>query len=200
MPAFHEVQFPPKIAYGATGGPEFSTAITKTQGGFEQRNINWQKPLGSWDISTGIKSKADMDAIKAFFINRFGRAHGFRFKDWLDYQGVGQNLGNGNGTKTQFQLTKTYVNGSFTHVRDIKKPVTGTVKIYLNGVLQASGYTLNTTTGMVTFSSAPSSGVVVSADFEFDVPVRFDIDKIAARIDGPGQYVWDAIPIVELRA
>lgn len=199
MPAFHEVQFPPKIAYGASGGPEFNTTITKTQGGHEQRNINWQKALGSWDISTGIKSKADMDAIKAFFLNRFGRAHGFRFKDWLDYQGIGQNIGTGNGTKTQFQLTKTYTNGGFSYVYNIKKPVAGTVKIYLNSVLQASGYTLDTTTGIVTFTTAPGSGVVVSADFEFDVPVRFDIDKMPARADRPGQYIWDAIPIVELR-
>jgi hypothetical protein len=28
MPAFHEVQFPPKIAYGATGGPEFNTSVS----------------------------------------------------------------------------------------------------------------------------------------------------------------------------
>ena len=199
MPSFHEVQFPPKIAYGATGGPEFNTTITKTQGGFEQRNINWQKPLGSWDISTGLKSKADIDAIKAFFINRFGRAYGFRFKDWLDYQGIGQSLGIGNGTKTQFQLIKTYISGGYSYVYDIKKPVAGTVKIYLNSILQASGYTLDATTGIVTFASAPGAGVLVSSDFEFDVPVRFDIDKIAARTDGPGLYVWDSIPVVEIR-
>ena len=199
MPVFHEVQFPPKIAYGASGGPEFNTSITTTQGGFEQRNVNWQKARGRWDVSTGIKNKTDMDAVQAFFRARFGKAYGFRFKDWSDFQAVGQNIGTGNGVLTAFQLTKTYVSGSNTYVREIKKPVTGTVKIYLNSVLQSSGFTVDHTTGVVTFTVAPGVGVAVTADCDFDVPVRFDTDMLSVRIDGPAQYVWDSIPIVETR-
>ncbi len=199
MPSFHEVQFPPKIAYGATGGPEFNTSIATTFGGFEQRNINWQKSRGRWDVSTGLKNQADMDALQAFFRARFGKAYGFRFKDWADYVAVGQNIGTGNGTQTTFQLTKIYSSGGYTYLREIKKPVNGTVKIYLNSILQSSGYTLDLTTGIVTFAVAPTAGVLVSADCEFDVPVRFDTDAIAVRADGPGFFVWDAVPIVELR-
>lgn len=187
MPAFHEIQFPPKIAYGASGGPEFNTTITTTQAGFEQRNINWQKARGRWDVSTGIKNKTDMETVIAFFRARFGKAYGFRFKDWSDYQGVNQSLGTGNGTKTAFQLVKNYFSGSNSYSHDIKKPVSGTVKIYLNSILQSSGFTIDHTTGMVTFSSAPANGVLVNADFDFDVPVRFDADHLAVRIDGPGQ-------------
>lgn len=199
MPVFHEVQFPPKIAYGASGGPEFSTSITTTQAGFEQRNINWLKSRGRWDVSTGIKNKADMDAVIAFFRARFGKAYGFRFKDWSDYQAVGQNIGTGDSVLTAFQLTKTYVSGSNIYVREIKKPVTSTVTIYLNSVLQISGYSIDHDTGIVTFSVAPGVGVLVTADYDFDVPVRFDTDMLAVRIDGPAQYLWDSIPIVETR-
>lgn len=199
MPTFHEVQFPPKIAYGASGGAEFNTSITTTFSGFEQRNVNWQKARGRWDVSTGLKSKADMDALQAFFRARFGKAYGFRFKDWSDYQAVGQTLGTGNGSLTAFQLNKTYTSGGNSYVREIKKPVSGTVKIYLNSVLQGSGYSVDHTTGVITFSSAPGAGVIVSSDFDFDVPVRFDTDTLAVRADGPGFFVWDAIPIVEIR-
>ena len=199
MPTFHEVQFPPKIAYGASGGPQFNTSIVTTQGGFEQRNVNWQKARGRWDVSTGIKIKTDMDAVIAFFRARFGKAYGFRFKDWSDYQAVGQVIGTGNGVLTAFQLVKLYTSGSNSYSREIKKPVSGTVKIYLNGVLQGSGYSVDLTTGIVTFSSAPGNTVVVSADFDFDVPGRFDTDTLAVRTDGPGIYVWDAIPVVEIR-
>ena len=199
MPTFHEVQFPPKIAYGATGGPEFNTSITTTFGGFEQRNVNWQKSRGRWDVSTGLKSQTDIDILQAFFRSRFGKAYGFRFKDWADYVAVGQNLGTANGTQTAFQLTKLYVSGAYTYQRELKKPVNGTVKIYKNSVLQGSGYTLDLTTGIVTFTVAPTAGTVISADCEFDVPVRFDTDSIAVRADGPGYFVWDAVPIVELR-
>jgi uncharacterized protein (TIGR02217 family) len=66
-------------------------------------------------------------------------------------------------------------------------------------VVQGSGFTVDLTTGIVTFSSAPGAGVVVSADCDFDVPARFDTDTLAVRTDGPGIYVWDSIPIVELR-
>jgi uncharacterized protein (TIGR02217 family) len=200
MPVFHEVQFPPKIAYGATGGPEFNTTISTTFAGFEQRNVNWQKARGRWDVSTGIKNKADMDAVIAFFRARYGKAYGFRFKDWSDYQGVGQNIGTGDGVETEFQLKKTYVSGGNTYVRDIKKPVNGSVSIYLNSVLQGSGYSIDYTTGIVTFTVAPGSSVAVTADYEFDVPVRFDTDLINVRAEGPAQFVWDAIPIVETRA
>lgn len=199
MPTFHEVQFPPKIAYGASGGPQFNTTVVANLAGYEQRNINWPVARGQWDISTGIKNKSDMDAVQAFFRARFGKAYGFRFKDWSDYQGIGESIGTGNGSNKNFQLVRNYVSGSYNYQRTIKKPVNGTVKVYLNGVLQISGYTLDTTTGIVAFTTAPSSGVLVSADFEFDVPVRFDTDSLAARADAPGVFIWESIPIVELR-
>ena len=198
MPTFHEVQFPPKIAYGASGGAEFNTSITTTFSGFEQRNVNWQKARGRWDVSTGLKSKADMDALQAFFRARFGKAHGFRFKDWSDYQAVAQNLGTGNGTQTTFQLLKLYSSGGYSYSREIKKPISGTVKIYLNSILQASGFTIDHATGIITFSAAPGAGVNVSADFDFDVPVRFDTDTFSASYD---DYNASSVtlPVVEIR-
>ncbi|MEQ1788836.1 MAG: DUF2460 domain-containing protein [Rickettsiales bacterium] len=199
MVAFHEVQFPPKIAYGASGGAEFNTSISTSFAGFEQRNVNWQKARGKWDVSTGLKTKTDMDTLQAFFRSRYGKAYGFRFKDWSDYQAVGQNIGTGNGILTTFQLTKTYASGAYSYVREIKKPVSGTVKIYLNSILQSSGYSVDYSTGLITFTVAPSTGVLVSADFEFDVPVRFDTDALTVRADGPGIFVWDSIPIMEIR-
>lgn len=199
MPGFHEVQFPPKVAYGASGGAEFNTSVATTFAGFEQRNINWQKARGRWDVSTGLKTKADMDVVQAFFRARYGKAYGFRFKDWSDYQALGQTLGTGNGTQTAFQLAKTYTSGAYSYSREIRKPVSGTVKIYLNSVLQSAGFTMDHTTGVAAFSAAPGAGVIVSADFDFDVPVRFDTDALLVRADGPGIFVWDTIPIVELR-
>jgi uncharacterized protein (TIGR02217 family) len=199
MPVFHEVQFPPKIAYGASGGAEFNTSITTTFAGFEQRNINWLKSRGRWDVSTGLKNQADMAALQAFFRARYGKAYGFRFKDWSDYQGVAQNLGLGNGSQTTFQLVKLYSSGGYSYSREIKKPVSSTVKIYLNSILQSSGFSIDHTTGIVSFAAAPGAGVIVSADFEFDTPARFDTDTLSVRADGPGIFIWDAIPIVEIR-
>lgn len=112
---------------------------------------------------------------------------------------MGQTLGTGNGSLTTFQLSKTYNSGAYSYSREIKKPVSGTLKIYLNSVLQSAGFSVDHTTGMVTFTTAPNAGVLVSSDFEFDVPVRFDTDTLTIRADGPGFFVWDSIPIVEIR-
>lgn len=197
--AFHDIRFPDEISYGATGGPEFQTSIVMVKSGQESRNQNWSQSRIKWDISTAIRDRADLNQLVAFFRAREGRAHGFRFKDWTDFTGTQQNIGTGNGVITAFQLTKTYNDGLITKVRTITKPVTGTVRIYLNGVEQFSGFTVGVTTGIVTFTVAPGAGVVVTATYEFDIPARFDNDQLKINIQGYEAFIGDAINIVEIR-
>lgn len=197
--AFHEIQFPNDIAYGATGGPEFATSVVATASGFEQRNINWSAARGRWDVASGLKKQTQLDTLIAFFRARKGRAYGFRFKDWTDFKATAQALGSGNGTIKTFQLIRTYLSGGNTDVRMITKPVAGTVKVYLAGVQQNSGWSVNTTTGVITFTNAPGNGVSVSADYEFDVPVRFDTDRMAVTIEQINLHQWSGIPIIEIR-
>lgn len=197
--AFVDVQFPTDISYGSAGGPEYATDVVASASGFEQRNVNWSEARARYNVAHGVKTKAQLDALIAFFRARKGRAHGFRFKDWTDYQVSGEALGTGDGTRTQFQLVKHYASGSVTETRTITKPVSGTVLIYKNAVLQSSGVSVDATTGVVTFTTAPAAGVVVTATFEFDVPVRFDTDKLSASLDAYGIHSWLDIPLVEVR-
>jgi hypothetical protein len=139
MSGFHEVRFPDNIAYGATGGPEFATTVVATGSGHEKRNVNWAEARGRWDVASGLKKQAQIDELIAFFRARRGKAYGFRFKDWTDYKATGQLLGTGDDVL----------------VRTITKPVAGTVKVYLDGVEQLSGWSVDTTTGLVTFGTAP---------------------------------------------
>lgn len=197
--AFVETQFPPDISYGATGGALFSTDIIETFGGWEQRNINWSQARGQWNVAHGVKTQVQIDALIAFFRARRGKAIGFRFKDWSDYKAANQIIGEGDGVLTQFQLVKSYTSGGVTVDRVIKKPVTGTVQIYKDGVLQNSGWSVNTATGIVTFTSPPADGVQLTANFEFDVPARFDTDAMDINMENYGTSSWSTIPIVELR-
>lgn len=197
--AFHNVQFPTDIAYGSSGGPNYSTDVVITQGGHEQRNANWAAARARYNVAHGVKTQAQLDALIAFFRARKGRAHSFRFKDWTDYKAAEQTIGTGTGSLYDFQLVKRYVSGDTTEVRTITKPVVGTVSVYVNDVLQTSGVSVNATTGMVTLTSAPGSGVVVKADFQFDVPVRFDTDQLSATLDAYGVRSWQDIPLVEVR-
>lgn len=196
--AFVEVQFPADISYGSSGGPEYATDVVVSSSGYEQRNVNWEQARARYNVAHGVKTKAQLDALIAFFRARKGRANGFRFKDWTDYQAT-ETLGTGDGTKTQFQLIRSYSSGSIVETRTIKKPVAGTVQVYKNAVLQTTGVTVDNTTGMVTFAAAPASGVVVSASFQFDVPVRFDTDRLSASLDAYGIHSWLDIPLVEVR-
>lgn len=194
-----DVRFPEDIAYGSSGGPEYATDVVATESGHEQRNINWQAARARYNVAHGVKTQAQLDALIAFFRARKGRAIGFRFKDWGDYQGINQLLGTGNGSATQFQLVKRYTSGGVEEVRTVTKPVSGTLKVYFNTVLQTSGVSVNTSTGIVTLSPPPGSGVAVTADYEFDVPVRFDTDRLSASLDAYGVHSWNDIPLVELR-
>lgn len=197
--SFAEIRFPVDIAYGSSGGPEFSTNVTITHGGYEQRNSNWAAARAKYNVAHGVKTQTQLDALIAFFRARKGKAVGFRFKDWTDYKAIGQSIGNGTGALVTFQLVKSYTIGAITETRTISKPVSGTVNVYVNGVLQTSGVSVNTATGVVTFSAAPANGTAISADFEFDVPVRFDTDKLSATLESYGSHSWLDIPLVEVR-
>ncbi len=204
--AFDEVQFPVSIALGATGGPGWSTVVVVLSGGYEKRNQNWANARGKWDVSTGIKNAADMAIVDAFFRARFGRAVGFRFKDWRDFNATNEVCGGlANGTNTIFQLQKTYTSGPGTSIRTISKPVASPApQIFVNGVLQTitTNYTLDTTTGILTMVAPPA--YVPTWTGQFDVPVRFDSDDLDIAIEdmsGGGAFLSRAskIPIIELR-
>ena len=196
---FSETRFPDDISYGSSGGPGYSTSVVVTDGGHEKRNARWQQARARYNVAHGVKTRTQLDALIAFFRARKGRAYGFRFKDWSDFQGIAQPLGTGDGSRTLFQLVKSYSSGGVTEARLIRKPVSGTVKIYVNGVHATSGVTVDATTGGVTFTSAPANSALISADFDFDVPVRFDTDTLSASLDAYGTQSWLDIPLVEIR-
>lgn len=198
--SFVDMRFPDDIAYGSGGGPEYATDIVVTEAGYEKRNSNWVNARARYNVAHGVKTKAQLDELIAFFRARKGRAHSFRFKDWADYTATGQQIGVGNGSQTAFQLVKNYTSGSVTEPRIITKLVSGTVKIYKNAVLQSSGVSTNLTTGVVTFTAAPANGQIVSSDFEFDVPVRFDTDRLSTSLDSYGIGSWLDIPLIEVRS
>jgi len=197
--SFEEIQFPSDISYGAAGGPMFLTDVVATVSGHEQRNSKWSQSRAKYNAASGIKTETQWQALIAFFRARRGMAVGFRYKDWSDYKGENVQIGVGDDSETDFQLVKIYASGSVAVSRSITKPVVGTIDIYVDAMLQNSGVTIDTTTGIVTFDSAPSSGDVITADFEFDVPVRFDTDELALSMDSFDAGSWSSIPLIEVR-
>lgn len=206
--AFHEVRFSDNISRGARGGPERRTQIVELASGDEERNASWANSRRRYDVAYGIRRADDLAAVVAFFEARNGRLHGFRYKDWADYKSAlpsqtitatDQQIGTGTGSLQTFQLAKRYTSGPQTWVRTITKPVTGTVRVALGMVEQMSGWTVDTTTGVVTFTTAPAGGVIIRAGFEFDVPVRFDSDTFDVTLDFERLGSITSIPLLEIR-
>jgi uncharacterized protein (TIGR02217 family) len=209
---FHETRFPTAISRAAHGGPERRTDVVVLGSGAEERNARWANSRRSWNAGWGVKSLNDLHAVIAFFEERRGRLHGFRWRDPSDLKScppedtptaLDQPIGTGDGTTVSFQLTKTYGSAFNPWTREIKKPVAGTVLVAVAGAVQTptTAYTVDTATGLVTFPAEhiPGDGLAVTAGFEFDVPVRFDTDKLEINIQGFHHGAIPSIPIVEIR-
>lgn len=208
MAAFHETQFPANISYGSRGGPRRLTQVVTLKSGFEERNQSWQHSRRKYDASVGLRNMSDLHEVLRFWEARRGQLYGFRWKDWADYKSnfgkatpmdTDVILDTGDGTNTTFQLVKRYADAGEEYVRPISKPVVGTVVVSLDDVSQPTGWTLDSTTGIITFASAPGNGVVVKAGFEFDVPARFDADELSISLDAFEAGTLPAIDVIEIR-
>ncbi len=210
MAAFHDVRFPLRLSLGTTGGPVRRTDIVNLSNGREHRNQRWRNSRRVYDAGSGLRSLADLYAVLAFFEARGGQLYGFRFRDPLDCRSgpphlpaaaSEQQIGIGDGETLQFQLTKTYADGGGSFTRVIAKPVEGTVLLSVGGVgVAASDVSVDHATGAVAFATghAPAKGAIISAGFEFDVPVRFDTERIDVNLSAFEAGRIPTIPLVEI--
>ena len=202
---FHHIRFPLDIALGARGGPERRTDVVTLAGGGEKRNGCWAHSRRRYNAGYGVKSRADMQAVLAFFEERRGRLHGFLWRDGLDHSSGGpvpqptdQVIGVGDGDRTEFQLTKRYGAAFDPYLRPIAKPVSGSVRVAVDGVELVSGWSVDVTNGVVGFAAAPTDGASVTAGFLFDVPVRFDTDRLDIELNGFDGAEAPSIPLLEI--
>ncbi|NDR56060.1 DUF2460 domain-containing protein [Aliiruegeria sabulilitoris] len=208
---FHEVRFPTAISFGSFGGPERRTEIVTLANGFEERNTPWAHSRRRYDAGLGVQTLDELEEVISFFEARRGQLHAFRWKDWSDFKSCrpsqavdfkDQNLGFGDGDATLFQLFKVYESGGEAYSRPVVKPVSGSVVVGVNGVslVEGSDWNVDITTGEIHFQTAPVAGSIVTAGFEFDVPVRFDTDNIrVSAVSFKAGEVPD-VPVVEVRA
>ncbi|MDX2259406.1 MAG: DUF2460 domain-containing protein [Hyphomicrobiaceae bacterium] len=210
--AFHEVRFPIEISRGAEGGPERRTEVVVLGSGHEERNSRWADSRRSYNAGYGVRSLDDLNAVIAFFEERRGRLYGFRWRDPVDFKSCApsatpapsdQTIGTGDGSTATFQLVKRYGSAFAPWTRRVRKPVDGSVVVAVDGITQVMGTAClaDATTGVVTFLSGhiPADGAVVTAGFLFDVPVRFDTDRLEISLTDFGAGAVPSIPVSEVR-
>ena len=208
--AFHEVRFPPTLSFGAIGGPHRRTDVVTLANGFEERNTPWAHSRRSYDAGAGMRSLDDLQLVIGFFEARMGQMHGFRWKDWADFKSSAaglepvfddQTIGYGDGVTDQFQIMKTYRSGEQFYRRPISKPVAGTIKVGVeqDELQEGLDYTVDATTGVITFTHPPDPNMEIYAGYEFDVPVRFDTDQILASVESFQAGQVPSVPVIEVR-
>lgn len=176
-------RFPGCPRFGFTSTPQYSVTITQTASGRERRNRNWARALNVYSVQIGPKMEDEIQEILEFWHAMGGPECGFRLKDWSDYRScrvsqtvssIDQVLVLTPGSPGGYQLTKTYQFGTRQQVRNILKPVQGTVKLADAGVLKTENvhYLVDYTSGIITTFFSPVGQI--TAGYEFDVPVRFD--------------------------
>jgi uncharacterized protein (TIGR02217 family) len=206
---FDEVLLNPEYSALARGGPEWSTAIISCPSGFKQRNINRADFIGRWAISFDLLDADGLKELYDFFVARRGMAYGFRFVA-PEAQEVPttapEQFGTGDGSETEFQLVRVHTSGPRSYTRQIVKPMAGslahvpgasTIKIYANGSEVMSGVSVNSTTGVVTFTSPPTNGHALTWSGEYHVPVTFGSDRFESQIDIGSTSLW-GVELVEM--
>jgi uncharacterized protein (TIGR02217 family) len=195
-------RFNTEIRYGTVGGPEFNTDLITVTSGAEQRSPNWLESRGQWQVGDDLYTRAETNALIAFFRERRGVAGGFRFKGWPDWKatiatGVFFTIVDSDNT---LQMAKKYVNVSNIAYRNITKPVAGTVQVFLNGLLVVPTPDIDFTTGI---ADLPAGNYSWSG--EFDVPARFGTDRFVSSFegyretDGESLFAINGLTIVELK-
>lgn len=91
-----------------------------------------------------------------------------------DYPVANETVGTGNGSQTNFTLGHHPI-------------VNGSERIYLGGN-QTTNYTIDYTTGKITFNTAPGIGVAITADYDYEV-VNYDYYTI--KYNSRGNELWN---------
>lgn len=201
------------------GGAVHRTSIAGTPVGVTIRNVDRYDPIHTYQIDYSLLKQTKFQGLREFHYVHHGMGIGFRFKDyqefWLSADGSASNIygtpmtiGTGDGATTQFGISKTYTSGALSYVRRIVKPVAGgltydsranTIRVYKNGVLQSSGVTVSSSTGILTFSVAPANSVVIAVTGAFDIPVTFGRDEFEGKVsDAITGASYDGMQLVEV--
>ena len=182
----------PGLGGSVSKAPRFATRIQRAVSGRELRVLDQPNPIWTWTLTYSMLRDAhdaraangpgvgydELRTLMGFFLQQQGAFQPFLFDDPSDDQTFAQAIGTGDGSATVFQLVRTM--GAALPAGGFAEPITApnTVSaIYFNGVRQsATGYGVDAATGLVTFSSPPPAGQLVTADFTYYFRVRFADD------------------------
>ncbi|HKR18643.1 MAG TPA: DUF2460 domain-containing protein [Stellaceae bacterium] len=166
------------LGWSVKRSPVWKTRAQQAISGKETRLADWSYPAWHWaltfDFLRATPSAAEFQSLAGFFNQRQGAFGTFLYADADDNAVTGQSLGAGDGATVSFQLVRAF--GGF--IEPVLAPNVVSA-VYLAGVVQSpSAYSVNPTTGLLTFTAAPASGAAITADFSYYFRCRFAEDTV----------------------
>jgi uncharacterized protein (TIGR02217 family) len=175
--------FPRLIGQGwsVAKAPTFQTRIQRAVSGRELRALDYPYPLWQFTLTYDVLPDApsprdDLRTLMGFVMACQGAFATFLYDDPSDDQVTGQVLGIGNGATTAFQLVRTMIGASVGFVEPITAPNVVSA-VYLNGIVQGAGWSVDPTCGLLTFAAPPPAGAAITADFGYYFRCRFMSDS-----------------------
>jgi len=157
--------------WGITRKQLWSTIVQEAASGYTVRIGVYPFARYQWTLSFSIldASSTDETGLAADFQNLFGflndlygRTLAFLYTDEYDNTVTNQPIATGDGTTTVFQLQRS-LGGS---IDPVFAPIASGMVVTLAGT-PTSAYTLDITSGLITFSSAPGASVAIAASFSY---------------------------------
>ena len=176
----------PGLGWSVSKAPRFATRTQKAISGRELRVVDQLYPIWTWTLTYQVlrdehdtrggnalgSGYDELRTLAGFFLQQQGAFGAFLFDDPSDDSVTAQYFGTGDGSTTAFQLYREF--GGFFEPIVAPNVVSA---VYFNGVAQSSAsYSVDAATGIVTFTSAPSAGIIITADFTYRFLVRFADD------------------------
>jgi len=172
----------PGLAWNVIKTPNWGTRMQRAVSGRTLRISDYVNPIWNFTLTYEFLHDSSFGAFTSpttalrslmdFFNSRAGAFDTFLFPDPSDFTVTQQPIATGNGSQVTWQLVRQLVPNGFSETIVAPNVVSA---VYLNGVPQSSTlYSVDNTTGLVTFLAAPGSGVVISATFTYYFRVYFE--------------------------
>jgi hypothetical protein len=172
----------PGLGWSVHKKPLFSTLVASHVSGREVRDSLYQNPIWSFELTyDGLSSSAtaypglgsdSQQTLLGFFLQLQGQFGTFLFTDLTDSVATDVTFATGDGTTQTFTFSRFM--GAFLEPVGWVLTVSN---VFLNGVNQPSGWSVVAPNSLL-FTTAPGSGVHISATFTYAFQCRFDEDDM----------------------
>lgn len=188
--AFKNIKLPANISAKAIGGPCFQSNIIETTSGKDFVQSSWSYPKIKYEIQPSQLLQSEMDTLITFFRIMQGKVHSFRITDISDYSAKNQILGVVQNQNNKFDFIKTYTLENEISTRKITLVNQESVEIFVNKV-KIDNAKFKITANFVEIIDQIKNGDIISANFTFDIRVRFDVNFIKFSKQGVNSYKFE---------